>query len=468
MTVSTGLRVDANNIRLWMDSISFIGRMGNSEQSGYHRAAYSDEETKAIGEIVREAKTSGLGEGIYDAVGNLFLKLKGKADDHVVQVGSHLDTVPKGGTYDGAAGVVAGLEAIRTIYKSGPLSKRGLELVVWRGEEGAVFSDAYKGSKGAFGMPLSAKAFETKHTYLNGKTMNLEEALKSQGLENAIGHFRGRIPTIGQGDIDNIFSHLELHIDQGDTLEAEGKDIGIVESIRGNHRFRIVVEGEFNHSGATEMRSGHRRDANVAMAHMVVKADEIARIYLAKGKDIVLTPPQINTDRPFNDKEEYGRKLDKNALTKISGFGYFTLDVRSNRRDVLEECCRDVREATRSIGNDLNVKVEDVEIGGLCPPVERMDERIQRLTKRACEKLGYGYHFMSSGAGHDAAIVSQQKYTDGNPIPTGMVFIPCRDGRSHDEMEFARKDAIVKGANVLTLVARHLATAENPFETELL
>jgi len=235
-------KVGENAIKAHFGRLAKIGNLGSSLGHGFTRAGWSREESEAMEYIKGEAEKAGL-ETRYDEIGNLYCRTPGSHKE-IVMTGSHLDTVVEGGNYDGAAGVVAGLEAIKAVMGEG--LKKGLELVVWRGEESGTYKLTYKGCKGAFGGKFSADVLS--QTY-GGKT--LEQAIEEQGFDP--GYFRKGKPALPQRYVDSISGYVELHIEQGNKLEADKKDIGIVTSIRGPDRYRITVIGEFDHSGATPM-----------------------------------------------------------------------------------------------------------------------------------------------------------------------------------------------------------------------
>ena len=427
--------VPTSRIEGHFDALSKIGNLGPRREDGYLRASWSDEESAAMTYIGAVGRSAGM-IATYDEVGNLFVRTPHRRAQ-VVQVGSHLDTVPKGGLYDGGAGVVAGLEAIIALKSYWDELERGLELVVWRGEESATFGVMCKGSQAAFGM-LDPEILRREY---RGKT--LQEAIYFQRF--APGCIEEQRPTLSQEKIDSIAAHFELHIEQANRLEREGLDIGIVSGIRGTKRLRVDVTGEARHAGGTPMGTTFRKDANLAIAYMQVELDRLGQDFLEQGDDLVQTVGVINSDRDLNQRDP---RVYDNALTKISPFGYFTLDIRSTSATFLEAYKRQVCELISTVGERFGVEVKITESSAL-PPVEEMDAGLQALEEAACQELKLGYRYMPSGALHDVSVVSEQRRSNGTRIPTGLVFIPCADGVSHSPLEYASPEAIGEGAMVL-------------------
>ena len=423
--------------------LSRIGNLGARREDGFLRASWSSEESSAMEYIREVGRSSGL-RAEYDAVGNLFLNTPDSAAA-VIQVGSHLDTVPKGGMFDGGAGIIAGLEAILALRKLWYSLGCMLQLVVWRGEELATFGAVCKGSQAAFGLNdprILLQKFE-------GTT--LEEAILRQGFDPD--YINQRRPTLPQTLIDSIAAHIELHIEQANMLQASRKDIGIVTSIRGAVRLRVEVTGEAAHSGGTPMGAEHRKDANLAMAYMQVELDRLAKQVIAGGTDLVQTAGVINADLDYN--LHYPRVYE-NAATKVSPFGYFTLDIRSSQAATLTDYVQESRHLIDQQARQFGVEVEVFEMTAL-PPTEALDAQLQEILKEGCIELGLSFAKMPSGALHDAAIVASQHKSDGSAIPVAMIFIPCTDGISHNPKEYASPEAVQKGAEVLAWLMYRLA-----------
>lgn len=443
MMTQTNFEIPLANIEQHFSELGRIGRLGPFLDDGFLRAAWSYEESEAM-EYIRFAGVSQGLQARYDGIGNLYLTTPGR-DSGLIQVGSHLDTVPKGGMYDGGAGIVAGLEAILALRPAWGSFKRRLQLVVWRGEESATFGAVCKGSQAAFGKNdpgILIKKFE-------GKT--LEEAIRSQGYDPDF--ISERRPALSQAEVDAILAHFELHIEQASKLQTDGKELGIVTCIRGAARLRIMVTGEAAHAGGTPMGTNYRRDANLGMAYMQVELDRLITSWLERGEDLVQTVGVINADLDYNlhDPQVY-----ENAFTKVSPFGYFTLDVRSRRLATLKQYLDEARAVVHEVAARLRVSVEIITMNEL-PPTETLDLGLQALTTDCSRELGISYEALPSGALHDAAVVANQKHSDGSVIPVAMVFIPCRDGLSHNPKEYASPQAVRSGSRLLASAFDRLA-----------
>ena len=424
-------------------ALSRIGNLGESMDMGFTRPAWSDEETAAIDYIIGEAEKSGF-KAEFDSLGNAFISYNSDACEQCVQVGSHLDTVVRGGLFDGAAGIVAGLEALSSLANSGrPLQKR-LQLVIWRGEESGSYGAALKGSKAAFGL-LPSSALQAR---FQGQT--LEEAITKQGYSAE--NIRLRKPSINQLQIDSIAAHIELHIEQGAKLELDGDDIGIVTSIRGPRRMRVMLRGEAAHSGSTPMGSAYRKDANLAMAQIHVQLDLLAQEKLAEGADLVQTIGVINSDRDFNREHP---EIYECGITKVCPFAYFTLDIRSSTKTFLDSYSQSAKYIIEDISRAVGVEAEIAELGS-SEPLELLDPALQELAEEAAKNLGYPAQRLASGAGHDVQIVAQQKKSSGEAVPSLLLFIPCRLGISHSPREWTSSEAVKKGADVIEAVLAQL------------
>ena len=408
------IKISDSSIEKHIAALSKIGNLGSRPDQGFNRKAWSNEETKAFEYIEKEGIKSGL-KPRHDAVGNLFLDTDPAAKE-IIQIGSHLDTVPSGGNFDGAAGIIAGLEAIKSLIKNGFPKDKGLELVVWRGEEATSFGVANKGSKLAFGEKIPAN-------------MEMETAITGQGFS---------LSSV-KVDTKKIAAHFELHIEQGIKLQSDGKNIGIVTSIRGSDRYMIKVSGRFDHSGATPMGTKYRKDVNLAIAYTQVELDKLIQSYLDKGYDLVQTVGIVNSDKEINEKNHI---VYNNAMTKVSGFGYFILDIRSNSKQQKQQYVKRALETIKAITSKYSTRAEIIHISE-SPATESLDLGLEHKIEDAAKLLGYKYEFLGSGAGHDAAIVAK------HGVRAAMIFVPCKDGISHSKEEFARTSDIRKGAEVL-------------------
>jgi N-carbamoyl-L-amino-acid hydrolase len=253
--------------------------------------------------------------------------------------------------------------------------------------------------------------------------------------------------------VDAIRAHVELHIEQGNLLEVKDINLGIVTSIRAPKKYRIVLRGEFDHSGATPMGKNYRRDVNLAMAYIQVELDKRCTQYLSDGLDLVQTVGVINSNPDFSQANP---AILSNAITVISGFGYFSYEVRSCKRETLELVSSEAEKIIQNVAKDFGVSAE-IKLLSPGKPLEKLDPDIQNVMEASAASLGFSAMRMPSGAGHDAAIVGEQKKSDGSAVPVGMLFIPCRGGKSHCPEEFASSEDISKGASVLASGLERLA-----------
>lgn len=436
--------VSQSNLEKYFWDIAKIGNLGDGLSKGFLRAAYSDEETKAIRYIEGQAKAFGL-IAKYDALGNVSLETPGDYKEWV-EVGSHLDTVPAGGNFDGVVGIISGLEAICTIIASGVKLKKGLRLRIWRAEESGTFGVVYGGSLGAFGQ-CDPKCLEST---FGG--VSYRDAITSQGYDPTIIEKKQR--TISQNEVDSIAAHLEIHIEQGNLLEIQKTDVGVVTSIRGSERYRVFLTGEFNHSGATPMGAEFRKDVNLGLGYILVELDQLATKKIQQGADLVQTVGVINCDTGINQTKP---EIMLNALTKVSGFGYFTLDIRSNDNEFKKSYAEEALLIIESFSNKFGVKAK-IDLISSGRAESSLDSVIQTIVMDCAKASKCSAVMMPSGAGHDCAVVAKQKKSDGSTVPVGLIFIPSRGGKSHSPDEFSTFESITKGAEVLACTLKKMAT----------
>ncbi len=265
-------------------------------------------------------------------------------------------------------------------------------------------------------------------------------------------------PTLPETWRRNLAAHIELHIEQARTLEQDGIDIGITTSIRGPIRFRVVVRGVADHSGATPMGAEYRRDANLAIATMQVRLNKMVEGALEAGEDLVGTVGIINTDPDFNAEHP---ELFDNTMNRVSPFGYFTVDLRSNSLDFLKEAYRRAKALIAEVAEELGVEAVVEELSHQ-PPIEELSPEIQSLLEAGADAVGATWQRMPSGALHDVAIVAGEKGWKDRQIPGGLVFIPCREGISHSAAEFATDEWVHTGAEVIAATLLRAAAVESP------
>jgi N-carbamoyl-L-amino-acid hydrolase len=394
-------------------------RAATHDGVGITREAYGPGERKAHAIARAAAEAIGL-EVKADPVGNLLMTLPGadRAAKRVV-LGSHLDSVPGGGNFDGAAGVLAGLAAVSGMKRAGFVPGRDVTVLAIRAEEaGAWFPTSYPGSRGALGL-LKPAELATKRMD-SGRT--LADHMREEGFDPGFVEAGGKTFTPA-----DTAAFLELHIEQGPVLDTEGVPVGIVTGIPGSRRLRAArVVGEYNHSGATPRK--YRRDAAIALAELAHRVDERWVTLEAQGHVLVCTFCVLATTAEA-------------GFTKIAGEAAFQLDVRSvnpHSVDALMETLYDIIpeiEARRGVRFELGA-----ETSSRAAP---MDAGIQSGLARAARDLGIAHKAMASGGGHDAAAFIQAG------IPAGMLFVRNQNG-SHNPHEAMRMDDFAAACAVVT------------------
>jgi N-carbamoyl-L-amino-acid hydrolase len=378
------------------DSLGRATRRGR----GIVRDSYGPGEQAAHDIMHAAAEKIGLDVSI-DAIGNLLMTLAGR--DRLaprIMIGSHLDSVPQGGNYDGAAGVVAGLCVVSALKQSGERPPCDITVMGIRAEESAWFDIAYLGSGGAFG--LLDPACLTVPRSDNGKS--LEATLIERGFDPR--PIRERRPLL---DPKQIRAYLELHIEQGPTLVAEGFPAAAVTGIRGCKRFRNArCIGRYGHSGA--VNRAHRHDAVAATVALLHHLEEVWLARERAGDDLVITSGELYTDPAMH------------GPSKIAGETRFVIDVRSVSDAVMNAVAAEARQAAVRIGRAYRV---DFDLGATSDsPPAVMDERLRTALLGRLERP----YEMASGAGHDAAVFAKMG------IPTGMIFVR-NDHGSHNPDE---------------------------------
>ncbi len=406
---------DENDRELAASLFERIRAMSMGRQ-GVTRPSYTEVETAAMRVVEEAARDAGLSTRM-DAVANLVVELPMESTAKPFWVGSHFDTVPEGGNYDGLAGCVAALLCLIKAKQRGGIT-RPLTFIGLRGEEAAWFGKAYLGSYAFFGV-LTPEDMQRPHRD-TGRPMR--ESFESVGVDVSL--VTGKKPLVDPGSIGAWF---ELHIEQGPILEAQGLPVGVVTGIRGNYRHLDAhCLGVAGHSGAVPREMRH--DAVFALAHLLARVDDAWGRFVAEGADLVVTTGMIGTDPQ------------EHALSRIAGDVGFSLEMRSQSLDtldafhtlVLQECA--VVEAERGVRFELGERIETT------PAV--LDATLMENTREACRELGMPFMDIGSGAGHDAAVFQK------NGVPAAMVFVRNQGG-SHNPAEAMELDDFMKGVEVL-------------------
>lgn len=391
--------------RLWND-IAETGQIGGTAKGGICRLTLTD-----LDRQVRDwfkVRAEGLGCKVtVDDMGAMFARRPGQRDDiPPIAMGSHLDTQPTGGKFDGVLGVLAALEALRTMHESGYETFAPIEVVNFTNEEGSRFAPAMIAS-GVFAGVLDRKwAVEQKDR--SGITFG--EALAAIG-------YCGSEPC-GAHPLSGFF---ELHIEQGPILEDENKDIGIVTGVQGMRWYEGTFVGQEAHTGATPMRL--RKNALLGAARMVEAVDRIAHRY---------PPHAVATVGMIEVKP--------NSRNVIPGEVFFTIDLRHPSLETIEIAEKEIFAAFDSILSELQITGTLTRIWDQ-PPVA-FDRSCIESVRQAAAVSGYSAREIVSGAGHDAAYISRV-------APSAMIFVPCLGGISHNEAEFSSREQCARGAQVL-------------------
>jgi len=396
--------ITVNGERLW-HSLTVMSRFGAIAHDGVNRLALSEEDRQARDCLKQWALEAGCRVRI-DPMGNMFMRREGTRPElPAVVTGSHLDSQPNGGRFDGAYGVLAGLEAIRALNDAQIQTEHAIELINWTNEEGARFAPAMIAS-GVF-----AGVFDLAygHSRQDQDGVSIQQALRRIG-------YRGEYPMGGLA----IHAAFELHIEQGPILEAEDRLIGIVTAAQGQRWFEATIVGFSAHAGTTPMDK--RRNALLGFARMVNAVNDIGLAFMPDGRATVGMA-----------------QIAPNSRNVVPGRVFFSVEFRHPDEAVLEQMEQRLRQAIAGINDGvLTAAVNRI---FAYPPVT-FDRGCIAGVRQAVAALGYSHREMVSGAGHDACYLSAV-------APTSLIFIPCVDGVSHNEAENIYPHWATAGANVL-------------------
>src|SRR5277367_1840091 len=400
--------LQVNGERLWA-SLMELAQIGATVKGGVCRLAASDLDAEGRRLFIRWCEEAGCTVTV-DRIGNIFAHRPGRNPALApIVTGSHLDTQPTGGKFDGAYGVMAGLEVVRTLNDLGYETEAPIEIVAWTNEEGARFSPAMVGSGAFTGVFTLEEALATRDN--NAPDLTLGAELERIG-------FAGDAP-VGEHP---VAAYFEAHIEQGPILEAANLPIGIVTGAQGQRWYEITVTGQEAHAGPTPMP--RRRDALVGAARMI---DAVNRIGHAHAPYACATVGFV--------------QVSPNSRNTIPGRAFFTVDFRHPEDAVLTEMDRELRQAcddAAAASGGLEVEVKEF---WYFPPTP-FDPALVARVRDAAAALGQPHQDIISGAGHDAVYLARV-------APTAMVFVPCVGGISHNEIEDAKPEDLTAGCNVL-------------------
>ena len=406
---TANLVVNGDRLNQTIATLASIGQLPNG---GVKRIAYSAEDIEARNLVQQWMKELEMKVNI-DAAGNIIGKYAGKnPDTPALATGSHIDTVPCGGHYDGAYGVLAGLEAVRVLKENQIRLDRPIEVIVFTDEEGSMI-----GSKA-----ISGRVIQDPEYYRRPDGTNIQTCLARVGGNWEIISQARRSPK-------EIAAFVELHVEQGPVLESMGKQIGVVEGIVGQRRFNITVKGSANHAGTTPMSM--RCDALVAAAQVVLAVNQIGN---TPGQQVATVGKM---------------EVLPNAANVVPGWVEMSLDIRDLSSLHIDGLLKQLRIHLEEIAVATNTQIRL----NLCLHNEPAlaEPYIQQAIAKGCENLNLSYTYLPSRASHDAqelAVVSDM----------GMIFVPSKMGVSHDASEYTSPEQCIQGANVLLQTLIQLET----------
>jgi len=401
-----------NGERLWA-SLMELAKIGATPKGGCCRLTLTDLDRHGRDLVISWAKAAGLSVTV-DKIGNVFMRREGRNPSlPPIVSGSHIDTQPTGGKFDGNYGVLAALEVVRTLNDLHIETEAPVEVVFWTNEEGSRFVPVMMGS----GVFAGVFALDNIYAATDSEGKTVGEELKN------IGYLGTQTP----GD-HPIGAYFEAHIEQGPILEEEEKIIGVVQGVLGIRWYDCIVTGQESHAGPTPMHL--RQDAMQVAARVMQEVVAIAR------------------------RSEHGRgtvgmvQVYPNSRNVVPGEVKFSIDMRNISDDEVAKMDGALREYINTVSQESGMAITLEEVSHY--PAAPFHPDCQAAISRAADQLGYPSRPIVSGAGHDAVYMSYL-------APTGMIFIPCKDGISHNEIEYASPEHVTAGANVLLKVMMEYA-----------
>ncbi|HUJ28121.1 MAG TPA: Zn-dependent hydrolase [Myxococcales bacterium] len=401
--MSSPEKIRINADRLWR-SLMDLARIGATPKGGVRRITLTEEDRQGRDQFVRWAKDAGL-EARSDAVGNIFARRAGADPSGApVVMGSHLDSQPSGGKFDGAYGVMAGLEVMRTLNEHGVRTRVPLEVVSWTNEEGSRFVPVMMGSGVFAGVFQKETVWEAKD--VDG--VSVRDAL-------------AKIQYLGEDTRHSVGAYFEAHIEQGPVLEDTKTTIGVVQGALGQRWFDVVFSGQDSHAGPTPMEL--RKDALIAASRLVLEVNRIA------------------TSFPDYARGTVGHmQVKPNSRNVVPGEVRMTVDLRNAKDATLTSMKQDLEKTVQGIASQCRVGAELKEVVYF-PPCQFSPELVS-LVRDSSKKLSFSHRDIVSGAAHDAVYLARV-------APTAMIFVPCEGGISHNEIENARPEDLAAGCDVL-------------------
>jgi allantoate deiminase len=390
--------------RLW-DRIQELSLIGQTPENGVTRFSYTSLEHEANEQVKHYMQHAGL-EVSYDSVGNLIGSNSGTEDLPAILLGSHVDTVPNGGKFDGSLGVLTAIEVMQSLQEQNITLQHPVKVIAFKDEEGSRFGFGMIGSRAVAG---TLKNFDLVREDTNG--ISIREAFLKQGYDPQY---------ILESKMNDVKLYLELHIEQGKVLENEHVPVGIVTGIAGPLWLKFKLTGEAEHAGATPMNQ--RKDPLVAASLIISEIEKIAKKYsnaVATVGTLSLTPGGVNV---------------------IPGTVEFTVDLRDISENIRDSLEMEIKDFAAKVVNGRKIDMTIDELQRVSPVL--CSEDIQEVIKQSISELDYHVVSLPSGAGHDAM---QFK---GN-FPVGMIFVRSKDGISHNPKEFTSKEDVKSGAELM-------------------
>jgi N-carbamoyl-L-amino-acid hydrolase len=400
--------IDAARLQSRLERLSTFGRPdGGTFESGVSRVAYSDADVAARTWLMDEIRAAGLTPRI-DPAGNIFARLAGSTSAPPLLVGSHIDSVPSGGNFDGDLGTLASLEVLQAVREAGVTPRHAIELVLWAHEESTAFGHGTAASRIVAGDLKSGMLDQTWNGLrradgirkIGGDPIRIEEAVRKPGAWHA---------------------YYELHIEQGGTLEKANTSIGVVEGIVSIHRYDVTITGFANHAGTTPMQE--RQDALLAASRLVLLVREVV------------------TARPGRQVGTVGRmEITPNSPNVIPGKVTLSVELRDLSEQTLTTLADEIRQRTAALARETRTDIT-MTLASRNPPA-LAHAGMQRAVQRAAERAGLSAMRLPSGAGHDAQMIAAL-------CPMGMIFVPSIGGISHSPLERTTWQDCARGAAVL-------------------
>jgi N-carbamoyl-L-amino-acid hydrolase len=395
--------LEINPARLWQ-SLMDLAQIGAADKGGVRRLTLTDVDRQGRDLFVAWCKQAGMTVEV-DGIGNIFGRRAGSDGNALpVAIGSHLDSQPSGGKFDGAYGVMAGLEVVRTLNDAGMRTRAPLEVVSWTNEEGSRFVPTLMGS-GAFSGVFS-----------------LESILENKDVDGvSVRNALNRIGYAGSAKPHKLDAYFEAHIEQGPVLEQTKTTIGVVQGALGQRWFDVAITGQDSHAGPTPMET--RKDALLAASRLVLEVNRIATTF----------PDYARGTVGF-------MQVKPNSRNVVPGEVHMTVDLRNAKDGTLSAMASEMKKNIQEIEKETRTAIAIKEVVYF-PPSEFAADLVDSV-REGSKKFGYSHRDIVSGAAHDAVYMARI-------APTAMVFVPCEGGISHNEIENARPEDIAAGCNVL-------------------